>query len=102
MFSASIGNTLTDFLTTIIPVSLIARLHLPPRQRVAVISIFGLGILVNIAGAFRTYYSHRSMQVTNLDSTWVGWPTDISAIIEIGLGLVSSILKRMQASSHLT
>jgi hypothetical protein len=90
ILAASIANTLTDFLTTMIPVSLIARLHLPPRQRIAVMSIFGLGILVNIAGAFRTFYVHRTMLVTNLDNTWVGWPTDVSSVIEIGLGLVSA------------
>jgi hypothetical protein len=88
MFGASIANTITDLMTTIIPVTLIATLHLPTRQRIAVMAIFGLGVLVNIAGAFRTFYVHRSMQVTNLDTTWVGWPTCISAIIEIGLGLV--------------
>jgi hypothetical protein len=90
ILGASIANTITDLLATLIPMSLIATLHLPTRQRIAVISIFGLGVLVNIAGAFRTYYVHRSLSVTNLDVTWVGWPTDMSAIIEIGLGLVCS------------
>ncbi|KAH8705852.1 hypothetical protein BGW36DRAFT_457224 [Talaromyces proteolyticus] len=87
-YGASIANTITDLLTTLIPVTLVATLHLPYRQRIAVMTIFLLGVFVNVAGAFRTYYVHRSMVITNLDRSWVGWPTCISAIVEIGLGLI--------------
>ena len=47
--------------------------------------LFALGATVNIAGALRTYYMHTSMLVKDLDRSWVGWPTCISAIVEIGL-----------------
>ncbi|KAL1969780.1 hypothetical protein VTN77DRAFT_7289 [Rasamsonia byssochlamydoides] len=88
ILSASIMNTITDLLTTLIPISLVWRVKLPKRQRIAVISIFGLGILVNVAGAFRTFYVHRTMVAKDHDSTWVGWPTCITASVEIGLGLI--------------
>jgi hypothetical protein len=91
ILGASIANTITDLMTTMIPVTLIATLHLPTRQRIAIMAIFGLGVLVNVTGALRTFYVHRSMLVTNRDTTWVGWPTCISAIVEIGLGLVDNI-----------
>jgi hypothetical protein len=50
--------------------------------------IFAFGVTVNIAGSLRTYYEHRSMIIKNLDHTWVGWPTCVCAIVEIGLGVV--------------
>lgn len=87
-FAGSIANTITDFLTTLIPVTLIGKLNVPYRQRIAIMALFALGVTVNIAGALRTYYMHKSMLVKNLDHTWVGWPTCVSAIVEIGLGVV--------------
>lgn len=87
-YAASIANTITDFLTTLIPVTLIGKLHLPYRQRIVIMALFALGATVNIAGALRTYYMHTSMLVKDLDRSWVGWPTCIAAIVEIGLGVV--------------
>jgi hypothetical protein len=56
LFAASVINIFTDFLVTALPMPLIWSLKLPARQRLAVISIFGLGIIVNVAGSFRTYF----------------------------------------------
>lgn len=66
---------------------LIWNLKLPARQRIAVMSIFGLGIVVNVAGAIRTAYVYESM-IATYDATWMGWPILLSAAIEINLGLV--------------
>lgn len=66
---------------------LIWRLKLPVRQRMAVISIFGVGIVVNVAGAIRTAFVYKSL-IASYDSTWVGWPIFLAAAIEINLGLV--------------
>lgn len=66
---------------------LIWRLKLPVRQRIAVISIFGMGIVVNVAGAVRTAFVYKSM-LGSYDTTWVGWPIFLAAAIEINLGLV--------------
>lgn len=87
-FAASVANTITDFFTTLIPITIVAKLHLPTRQRIAIMTIFALGATVNIAGALRTYYDHQSMIVTNLDRSWVGWPTCVCGVVEIGLGVV--------------
>lgn len=72
---------------TVIPMPLIWNLKLPARQRIAVMSIFGLGIVVNVAGAIRTAYVYESM-IATYDATWMGWPILLSAAIEINLGLV--------------
>ncbi|KAF3395786.1 hypothetical protein F1880_007141 [Penicillium rolfsii] len=89
VFSASVINIFTDFLVTALPMPLIWSLKLPARQRLAVISIFGLGIIVNVAGSVRTVYVWKSM-VVGYDTTWLGWPVLIAAAVEINLGLICS------------
>lgn len=90
VFSASVINIFTDFLVTTLPMPLIWSLKLPARQRLAVISIFALGAVVNVAGSVRTVYVWRSM-VVGYDATWIGWPVLIAAAVEISLGLVNII-----------
>lgn len=87
VFSASTINIFTDVLTTILPMPLIWKLKLPARQRLAVMGIFGLGIIVDVAGAIRTYYVWKSM-IASYDTTWKGWPVLLAATVEINLGLV--------------
>lgn len=77
----------TDVLVTFLPVPLIWNLNLPTRQRVAVISIFALGIVVDVAGSVRTVYVWKSM-IASYDTTWVGWPVLLAATVEINIGLV--------------
>ncbi|KAJ5689103.1 hypothetical protein N7462_003495 [Penicillium macrosclerotiorum] len=89
VFSASVINIFTDFMVTALPMPLIWSLKLPARQRLAVISIFALGIVVNVAGSVRTVYVWKSM-VVGYDTTWVGWPVLIAASVEINLGLICS------------
>ncbi|KAJ5795064.1 hypothetical protein N7457_001663 [Penicillium paradoxum] len=86
-FSASVINIFTDFIVTALPMPLIWRLKLPTRQRLAVISIFALGVIVNVAGSVRTVYVWKSM-VIGYDPTWLGWPVLIAAMVEISLGLI--------------
>ncbi|KAJ5398794.1 hypothetical protein N7465_009283 [Penicillium sp. CMV-2018d] len=89
VFSASVVNIFTDLLVTALPMPLIWSLKLPARQRLAVISIFGLGVVVNVAGCVRTVYVWKSM-MTGYDGTWVGWPGLITAAVELSLGLICS------------
>ncbi|KAJ5345291.1 hypothetical protein N7541_007784 [Penicillium brevicompactum] len=89
VFSASVINIFTDFLVTTLPMPLIWSLKLPARQRLAVISIFALGAVVNVAGSVRTVYVWKSM-VVGYDATWIGWPVLIAAAVEISLGLICS------------
>ncbi len=97
VFAASVINIFTDFLVTALPMPLIWSLKLPARQRLAVISIFGLGIIVNVAGSVRTVYVWKSM-VVGYDTTWLGWPVLIAAAVEINLGLVSLQAKQTRDS----
>lgn len=87
VFAASVVNVCNDLLCTLAPMPLVWNLKLPVRQRLAVMSIFGLGVLVNVAGAVRTAYVYESMLAT-YDMTWMGWPILLSGTIEINLGLI--------------
>lgn len=87
VFAASVVNIFTDILTTITPMPLIWSLKLPVRQRIIVISIFGLGLIVNAAGCVRTAFVYKSM-IVSYDQTWVGWPISLAGAVEINLGLV--------------
>ncbi|PYH65352.1 uncharacterized protein BO88DRAFT_446217 [Aspergillus vadensis CBS 113365] len=87
VFSASVVNIFTDFLCTLVPMPLIWNLKLPARQRMAVISIFGLGIFVNVAGTVRTVYVWKSM-MASYDTTWMGWPILVAGSVEINLALI--------------
>ncbi|KGO64115.1 hypothetical protein PEX1_020670 [Penicillium expansum] len=89
VFAASVINIFTDILVTALPMPLIWSLKLPTRQRLAVISIFGLGVVVNVAGCVRTVYVWKSL-MTGYDGTWVGWPGLITAAVELSLGLICS------------
>ena len=61
---------------------------MPCRQRIAVAVLFGLGIIVTVAGIVRTWYIYRSL-VVEYDQTWYAYPLWIAATIEIDLGVVS-------------
>ncbi|EPS31055.1 hypothetical protein PDE_06009 [Penicillium oxalicum 114-2] len=87
LFAASVINLFTDFMTTAVPMPLIWRLKLPIRQRLAVMSIFGLGVLVTVAGSVRTAFVWQSM-VVGYDRTWLSWPILIAASAEINIGLI--------------
>lgn len=56
IFAASVVNIFTDLVVTTLPMPLIWGLKLPARQRLAVIYIFGLGVVVDVAGSAQTMY----------------------------------------------
>lgn len=87
VFAASIVNIFTDLLVTVVPMPLIWSLKLPKRQRIAVISIFGLGVMVNAAGSIRTLLVYKS-QIQSYDETWMTWPMVLVSALEINIGLV--------------
>lgn len=87
VLGASVINVFTDFMTTVVPMPLIWKLNLPRRQRLAVIGIFGIGIVVTIASSVRTYFAWFD-SFGSYDSSWWGWAASLSAAIEVNLGLV--------------
>ncbi|KAF2856944.1 hypothetical protein T440DRAFT_494693 [Plenodomus tracheiphilus IPT5] len=80
-------NCVADFATTITPIPLVMRLHMPRRQRVAVAFLFGLGIIVTVAGIVRTWFIYQSL-IKSYDQTWYAYPLWIAAAVEIDLGVI--------------
>lgn len=75
-------NTSTDFFCTITPTIIVMKLQLPFRRKIAIASVFLVGISVNIASALRIYYLQTA------DDTWDYFSSTITGTMEIGLGLV--------------
>lgn len=80
-------NCVADFATTITPIPLVMGLHMPRRQRIAVAILFGLGIIVTVAGVVRTWYIYASL-IKSYDQTWYAYPLWIAATVEIDLGVI--------------
>ena len=81
-------NTFDDFVVFLLPIPIVWNLQLPVRQRLAVISLFALGLITCLAGVFKSYYIYESFYKT-YDSVWVGWPVWIVSVMEMDLGVVS-------------
>lgn len=90
-FFVSMGviNTCTDFFCTVLPALIVMRLQMPFRRRLAVASVFIIGISVNIASALRIYYLYTSRD------TWDFFACTITATFEIGLGLVRRVSRAL-------
>jgi hypothetical protein len=58
------------------------------RERMAVASLFAMGLIVTAAGIVRTWYIYRSL-FNEYDQTWYAYPLWIAAAVEIDLGVVS-------------
>ncbi|KAH5690820.1 hypothetical protein HBI23_013520 [Parastagonospora nodorum] len=80
-------SCVADFITTITPMPLVMGLRMPRQQRLAVGFLFGLGIIVTIAGIVRTWYIYRSL-FNEWDQTWYSYPLWIAAAVEIDLGVI--------------
>ncbi|KAG9189904.1 hypothetical protein G6011_06772 [Alternaria panax] len=82
-----IFNCVADLLTTITPIPLVLGLHMRLRERMAVASLFGMGLIVTAAGIVRTWYIYRSLW-DEYDQTWHAYPLWIAAAVEIDLGVI--------------
>ncbi|KAH7078288.1 hypothetical protein FB567DRAFT_131994 [Paraphoma chrysanthemicola] len=80
-------NCVADFATTVTPMPLVMGLKMPLQQRLAVAVLFGLGIVVTIAGVVRTWFIYRSL-FGEYDQTWYAYPLWIAAAIETDLGVI--------------
>lgn len=87
MLGGGVANTFSDLWTTVLPIPLIMRLKMPLRQRMGVCVLLGLGIVVTIAGAVRTYFTWKSL-MDSWDETWHAYSLWIAAAVELDVGLV--------------
>ena len=89
MLGGGVINSVSDLLTTVLPIPIVMRLQMPLKQRIGVCILLCLGFVVTIAGSIRTYYSWKSL-IASWDETWFAYPLWIAAAVEIDLGLICS------------
>jgi hypothetical protein len=80
-----ITNILNDLFVYILPVPMLWRVQLPKKQRIGLITLFGVGSLVNIAGGLRLYYS--IIVNDSRDGTWSGFQLWTWEAVEVDLGI---------------
>lgn len=71
MLSFSIITIFLDFVILLLPVPIVWGLQLPKKQRLAVVALFGAGIIVCIAGIVHAYFVNVAL-VQSYDETWTG------------------------------
>jgi hypothetical protein len=91
-------NCIADLATTITPLPLVMGLHMPMRQRLAVGTLFSLGMIVTVAGIIRTWFIYKSL-IEEYDNTWYAFPLWIAAAVEIDLGVVSKLQPQLERHS---
>ncbi|EWC43498.1 hypothetical protein DRE_07498 [Drechslerella stenobrocha 248] len=86
-------NILTDVIIWLIPLPLVWRLQLYPRERIMAVFTFGLGAIAWIASVVRLVYVARDIVYTNGSTTNINaW-----AMVELNLGLICSSAPALRA-----
>ncbi|KAH7128806.1 hypothetical protein B0J11DRAFT_279797 [Dendryphion nanum] len=80
-------STVQDFVICALPVFLVWNLQISKRQKVALIGIFGLGLLTCVCGIMRTYYAIYVYYYT-YDITWIAYYGWIWTALEADLGVI--------------
>lgn len=88
MLSFGILTIILDFATLLLPVPLVMSLQLTTKQRIAVLTLFGLGFVVCIAGIVQVYYVDFALK-KSYDETWDGWPLWVASAVQVDVGIVS-------------
>jgi hypothetical protein len=80
------ASVFSDIYVSVLPMLLVRKLHLSPRQRTSLFVLLSAGLLTAGTGTVRIYYLDKVS--TNYqpgpytrDVTWLGWPTYVSRIL---------------------
>lgn len=87
MMSFAVITIVLDFAILLLPIPLVMGLQLSTKQRVAVLTLFGLGFIVCIAGIVQAYYIDVALR-KSYDETWDGWPLWVASAVEVDLGIL--------------
>ncbi|KAJ8133286.1 hypothetical protein O1611_g350 [Lasiodiplodia mahajangana] len=88
LISANIINTITDFIVVLLPIRATMTFQLSSRQRVIVVSLFGIGLIASSVGIARTYFTWLQLTAADYDTTWQSWYVWLSSLIELHLGII--------------
>ncbi|KAI1479722.1 hypothetical protein F4774DRAFT_114277 [Daldinia eschscholtzii] len=94
MFATSILNTALDLAILAIPIPLLRKLQIAPRQRVALTAVFTVGVIVCVASIMRliTLYQLRPAE----DPSVSGLPLGIWSGVELDLAIICTCLPTLR------
>ena len=87
LLTKPVCSIVTDVILAGFPIILLRDMRLPPRQKLALQLLMGLGFITAIACIIRTVFSY---QVKQKDLTWQGMPNAFCRIFEINLGIIAA------------
>lgn len=99
LLGAGILNSISDLLTTILPIPIVMRLKMPLRQRTGVCVLLSMGGIVTIAGVIRIYYTWESL-IASWDESWRAYPLWIATAVEIHLGMICACVPAWKSLLH--
>ncbi|KAH8879185.1 hypothetical protein GQ53DRAFT_855095 [Thozetella sp. PMI_491] len=91
LMAQTITTVITDFIVFVLPLPTLYQLRLPMTQRLALIVLFGMGVVVVIASAMRAYWVHHVVEET-YDVTWEGFDLWIWTAVEVNLGVIAGCI----------
>ncbi|KAI1856340.1 uncharacterized protein JN550_013826 [Neoarthrinium moseri] len=87
LMGQTIVTVITDFVVYILPMPTLWALKLPLTQRIGLMTVFGLGSVVVVAGCMRSYWIYH-VEVQTYDVTWEGFYLWIWAAVEVNLSVI--------------
>ncbi|KAF3019223.1 hypothetical protein E8E14_000506 [Neopestalotiopsis sp. 37M] len=87
LMAQTIVTVITDFIVYILPMPTLWALKLPRLQRIGLMTVFGFGCVVVVAGCIRSYWIYH-VEVQTYDVTWEGFYLWIWAAVEVNLGVI--------------
>ncbi|KAK0631316.1 hypothetical protein B0T14DRAFT_532138 [Immersiella caudata] len=94
-YLTSIMNIITDFIIFSVPLPAIRSLHLPPRQKILVTSIFCLGFFTCVISIVRLFTLRAAANTT--DPTWDNVPSAWWSVVELNCGIMCASLPPLRA-----
>ncbi|KAM0717728.1 hypothetical protein Q7P37_007580 [Cladosporium fusiforme] len=95
LLGSAVITCVADFLCTVLPIPAVMRLRMPLRERIGVCFLLSAGIVVTIAGSFRTYFIWLGL-IAEYDETWFTYPLWICAAVEIHLSVICACVPAMK------
>ncbi|KAF2732649.1 hypothetical protein EJ04DRAFT_305043 [Polyplosphaeria fusca] len=93
-FTTSGFHVLVDLWILVLPIRLFLSIPRPTREKLALLGIFGLGILSTLASIVRLYYLKAVIRST--DPFYAGPPLHIASMVEINIGILCACLPTLK------
>ena len=94
-YLTSIMNIITDFIVFTVPLPAVKALHLPPRQKILVTSVFCLGFFTCIISIVRLFTLRAAAATT--DPTWDNVSSAWWSVVELNCGIMCASLPPLRA-----